>query len=162
MSAPKSAAKRQRLERKRRRKDEAKRKRRRKQGGGPGFDSFDVLADLPRPVKMSDVLQNFLEPFLDEDTEDIEDHRRVFSIGMVAWNAALRPEPERQAMVDRLIREAMPREPAELQAVVRAMIDSLIERKERHFGHYRRPIVGFDLSELDDGGWFLNVASLVV
>jgi len=162
MSAPKSAAKRQKLEKKRRRKQEAKRKRRRNKGGGPHFDSPDFLPGPPPPVKMSRVLEDFIEPVIDEGVEDIEVYRRALSIGVLAWNAALRPEAEGQAMVDDVIGKAMRRERPEERAAARELVDFLIERKKRHFAQYRRPILNFEVSELDDGGWYLNVASLIV
>jgi len=160
MSAPKSAAKRQKLERKRRRKRKVKRKRRRKQGGGLDFEP-DFLRPPAGGVRMSEVLEYFVEPFFDEDIHDIEAYRRLLTLGVLAWNAALRPEPEGQAMVDDVIGKGMRRETPEVRAFARKVVDHLIERKKRYFAQCRRPILNFEVSELDDGGWHLTVASLI-
>jgi hypothetical protein len=159
MSAPKSRARKQKLARKRRRKQEA-RQRRKKRGCGSREDYFPVGTLVSGGLKMSDVLQDFMKPFLDE-AEGEDALRRLFTIGMVAWNAALSPEPQRQELLDDVLSEGSAGLSPEMQAVGRQFINQLIERKERYFDQYRRPILDFVLTDIGDG-YHLSVVSAVV
>lgn len=162
MSTPKSPTKSHRLVRKRRRKQEARLRRKRKKGSlrieGPhcGFDA-------PGDVRMSEVMPRFVQPF--EQYADGEDaYRRLLTLGMVAWNAALAPESQREEMVDKLLREAVhkvgPGEQVNDQEIASQVIEHLIERKTKHFAHYQRPIFDFMLEDTGDG-YHLTVISAI-
>ena len=103
MSAPKDKLKQQKMAKKRQRKEAARLKRRRKRTEAWSSGTFAVRPsyrfDAPSGVKMSTVLEEFVEPLADE-VEGLEEYRKLLCFGQLAWNAALRGEPERGEMVN--------------------------------------------------------------
>jgi hypothetical protein len=163
MSAPKSKVKQQKMARKRQRKEAARLNRTRKRGGGSWSGDFlgpSIDFGAPGGVKMSEVLGDFVEPYADE-VEGLEEYRRLLCLGQLAWNAALRGEPERSEMVNELLSAGLPGADAEAMTMARALIEIMIARKEQYFDHFRRPILAFEVFDTGDG-WHLNVASAVV
>ena len=153
----------QKLARKRRWKQAAQldlqRKRRERWARGL-FPGSTVRLPAPGGVKMYVVLEDFVEPFADE-VEGIEEYRRLLCLGQLAWNAALRSQPERGRFVNEMLSAGMPGANQETLSMGRTIIEALIARKERHFAHLLRPILAFELIDTGDG-WHLNVASAVV
>jgi hypothetical protein len=108
-------------------------------------------------VKMSDVLGDFAEPYLESaETEDA--YRKVLSLAVLAWNASFLPEEEQQAMVDSCLAAGVPRRNEKLKAGLKKIVYALIARKKALFARYRRNIIDF---ELEDRGshYHLMVAS---
>ena len=164
MSVPKNKLKQQKLARKRQRKEAARLKRDRKRTEQWSSGNFPLgprfRFDVPGGVKMSEVLEDFVEPLADE-VEGLEAYRRLLCLAQIAWNAALHGEPYRGDMVNELLSAALPGATAEVLSFGRSIVESLIARKEQHFADLRRPIIGFEVFDTGDG-WHLNVASLVV
>lgn len=164
MSAPKQLAKRQRLERKHRRKQESLSRRQKQQRSDGGLSNFrNPFATVVGPVggvKMSAVLEDFVEPLLDQ-ANGYEACSKIFSMGTVAWNAALAPESRRAAMVNSAIDTAMEGASIGDRLGCMELINNLIARKLQHFADYHRPILSFQLNELPDGQYYLTVASEV-
>ena len=97
-------------------------------------------------LKMSEVLMDFVEPYwVSARTE--EDYRRLLSVALVAWNAALLPAKKRQEMVDQIIQKAMPFAADD----ARLVIDELIGRKDRYFAEIRRGILAYELTMTKQG-----------
>lgn len=95
-------------------------------------------------VKMSEVLWSFVEPYREfADTE--ETLLKLLTLAFLAWNATLLPEEKRPDMVDKVF-EALPPD-EELRAGLKGIVDELIERKERYFSRYNRPIIDFELQD---------------
>ena len=67
---------------------------------------------------MSEVLGDFVEPYADE-VEGLEEYRRLLCLGQLAWNAALRGEPERSEMVNELLSAGLPGADAEAMTMAR-------------------------------------------
>ncbi|MGA2254159.1 MAG: hypothetical protein ABSG53_05805 [Thermoguttaceae bacterium] len=164
MSAPKNKLKQQKMARKRQRKEAARLKRQRKRSEEWSSGTFPIgpsyRFDAPGGVKMSTVLEEFVEPLAD-DVEGLEEYRKLLGLGQLAWNAALRGEPERGEMVNELLSTAMPGATVETLSAGRSIVEALITRKEQHFADLRRPILRFEVFDTGDG-WHLNVASLIV
>ncbi len=162
MSAPKQLAKRQKLERKRRRKRELRLIRRKNQQPGwlqpAGLGSIGMVTGPVGGLKMSTVFEEFVSPLLDS-VDGRAECKKLFSIAQVAWNAALEPESRRDAMLDDMIKTAMPMASLEARQGCRELLDSLVARKLESFAKYQRPIFSFQLDELEDGGYYLSVAS---
>ncbi len=110
---------------------------------------------------MSTVLEEFVAPMFDV-AEGYEACSTVISIGIVAWNAALEPDYRRAAFISSAIDAAMKDADIHERLRCKALIENLVVRKLQHFAEYRRPILAFHLNELDDGGFYLSVASAVV
>jgi hypothetical protein len=167
MSAPKQLVKQQKLARKRQRKLQSRLKKEKKRGylREGWFSSAEPSGPILHfgdsgGLKMSDLLKEFVEPYHHE-AHDADAYRRLLSLGLLAWNAALQPEAEQQEMVDDVIGKGMHGESEEVQAFVREIVNQLIARKLHHFAQYRRPILDFVLQETDDG-LHLAVISAVV
>ena len=108
-------------------------------------------------VKMSAVLEDFVEPYLDlVDTGP--GRRMLFTLGVLAWNAALRPPEERQAMVDTVLDEGLPAVSEKSRGELKELVAEMIGRKLDLFPDIRRYIVSHELT--DQGhGFYLSVAS---
>jgi hypothetical protein len=107
--------------------------------------------------KMSEVLEDFIEPY--KDSAPTEDKmRNLLTLGILAWNAALMPEPKRQAFIDEMIEAGFTRANAADRALARDLVEIMVRRKLEHFAANRRAIVSF---ELTDRGYdfHLSVAS---
>lgn len=165
MSAPKQLAKRQKLERKRRRKRENRLKQR--NGGQTTWlrsDFLDSSGISNGPVgglKMSKVFEDFVAPML-ESVEGLEAHKRLFLLAQTAWNVALEPEHCHNAMLGEIVDQTLPNASQRVRQYCRELLDWLVARKLDSFAAYQRPILGFQLDELEDGGYYLSVASGLV
>lgn len=142
---------RRRLDAKKRR---LKRLQRKGQGGLPGGESLS-LGPFGME-KMSEVLEEFVGPFIPEMRE-IDEIRTLFSFGMMAWNTALLPEPEQEEAIEDFLRKIRPSIGGDLDQF-RTFLNQLILRKNMHFARNRRMIAGFDV--IDNGrSYQLNVLS---
>jgi hypothetical protein len=162
MSVPKQLAKRMRMERKPLRMRE-RRLARKKTGATSfcGIDFFDLPGVVSGPVggvKMSDVLNEFVFPVL-KSSFDRDALLQLYSVAQTAWNIALEPQRRHETMIDETLDERLV-DPTPLQReACREMLSWLVTRKLEHFADYQRPILSFQLDELDDGGYYLSVVS---
>ena len=107
--------------------------------------------------KMSEVLEDFIEPYRHTaETED--DFRKLLTLGVLAWNAALLPEDQRRAMIDETLGAGFSRASAPLRAEAREFVELLVRRKEEHFAANQRAIFSFELRDTGTG-FHLSVAS---
>jgi hypothetical protein len=102
---------------------------------------------------MSEVLDEFVEPFNDM-CQDEESLRRLYTMGMVAWNAAMLPEDRRGEMIDQLLANV----PQDIKEDVRGMTELLVRRKLEHFAEIQRMIIDFHLEQRSTGP-YLQVLS---
>jgi len=104
-------------------------------------------------IKMSQVLERFVEPYMEQvKTEDA--YRKLLSIAVAVWNVALLPSEKRLAYLNGL--QAML--PDEVRDEGKKTVVELLERKEKHFSHYRRMIIDFDVADTGSG-WYISVIS---
>ena len=151
MSAPKSRKNRRKHEHQQTRFDDLKRKLEQ----GP-FAHQEIVVEPEDAAKMSDVLEDFVEPY--RDTADTKDaYQKLLMLGMMAWNAALLPVKEQQNMLQQLL-DRLPHTSAEDKKALMAFLRELIERKLKYFSQNRRAILSIDLQETGDG-YYLSVAS---
>jgi len=104
-------------------------------------------------LRLSERLVDLIAPFR-EDGLTGDDYKELIAAAASAWNLSLLPEPERQAALDQVFRNARVKnrqEPAEL-------IVALMQRKSQLFPHDDRAIVHFEVSE-SDGEFHVVVAS---
>jgi len=104
-------------------------------------------------VKMSEVLEEFVEPY-GEFAETKEAYHRLLTVATLAWNASLLPRNDPMANPDELVRTL----PADVRGMAADMIRQLMLRKEELFPQQRRMIIDFDLASLGTG-WHLTVVS---
>jgi hypothetical protein len=165
MSVPKQLAKRVKMERKRRRKQERELLRK-KAGRSPSqrSDSFDtpgVVFGAVGGVKMSNVLEEFAEPATDA-TFGRNDFIQLYSMAQTAWNIALEPRWRHEAMIDESLDERLIDATPMQREMCRELLSWLVTRKLEQFSRYQRPILAFQLDELDDGSYYLSVMSGLV
>lgn len=103
-------------------------------------------------LKMSEVLVDFMSPYLDE-IETLHQYESLVGIAAFAWNAALMP-PELHAETLQRITQTVPKS---VRAGIKTLFMELLERKQRHFAHIKRFIVNYQITDLGDD-WHLSVA----
>jgi hypothetical protein len=106
---------------------------------------------------MSDALKEFIEPYRDLAKTN-EAMRKLLSMGLVAWNAAILPEQEGQALIDDTIASLSDVTSRQDQADLRELFNKMIQRKQEYFADNRRMMISFEV--IDTGqGYRLNVLS---
>ena len=103
--------------------------------------------------KMSDVLEEFLDPYIDEAEND-DAYRKLIQFGVIAWNAALLEGDAQREAVEKMIEIA----PASLRRDLRNILLEMIERKQRHFSDNLRTILDYQLTDMG-GQWHLSIVS---
>lgn len=107
--------------------------------------------------KMSDVLEDFVEPYREmADTQDA--FRKLLTLALLAWNAALLPEDRRRAMIEDTIGAGFSRATEEERAQVRLLVEALVRRKEGYFAENQRAIISFELTDTGNN-YHLSVMS---
>ncbi len=124
-------------------------------------DKFTAMVTNPQAeVKMSEVLEEFVEPYLDF-ARNRNQREKLFSIAVIAWNLAIMPERDRKPMIDQLIEQGLKGNDPLAQQDTREILDEMIARKQALFADNKRYIVEFQLQ--DRGKTFhLSVASTLV
>ncbi|MCI0463952.1 MAG: hypothetical protein L0Z62_44025 [Gemmataceae bacterium] len=102
---------------------------------------------------MSEVLMEFLEPYT-KHWKTEEDLRKLLTLGIVAWNAALVTGSTR----DELIQSTSEVIPPELRQGLRSILDEMIQRKESYFANNKRMIIDYELT-MGPAGPYLSVIS---
>ena len=146
------------ISRKRQLKTEKRKRKKRLERARQGPDGETFLFMPPEggpggPLKMSEVLEEFVEPFrVDPDDETTEDFRELLGVGAIAWNVALHPEgPEREQVIASIRDGELKHEPRDVRNNFLNLLQALIERKDRLFPYIRRSIQSFQLTETDEG-----------
>jgi hypothetical protein len=103
---------------------------------------------------MSEVLLALVKPEWDMCADE-EAMRKLLTVGVAAWNAALMEGAERTTFLESIARTF----PIELRQDLKQVVEPLIRRKEEQFPHIQRPIVSFELTLLASGQPYLLVVS---
>ena len=109
--------------------------------------------------KMSDVIEDFIEPYRVATTTD-DEYRSLIGIAIIAWNAALLSGPQRATFLKEAFTAIAPAVGHNAQADFVAFLNELIERKMQHFPNNRRYIVNYRITPTPDG-LHLSIASSV-
>lgn len=127
---------------------------------GPLGNEFAGIVMNPQgELKMSEVLEAFAEPYLEFATSHSQ-REKIFSIAIIAWNAAIMPEQERQLIIDQTMTEGLKGD-LQAQKDTKDIIDEMIVRKQQLFADNQRYIIDFQLQ--DSGKQFhLSVASTLL
>ncbi len=100
-----------------------------------------IIVDPPGQAKMSDALHALVAPECSQCADEAA-MRKLLTLGIAAWNAALMKGAARTAMLDSLSQTF----PIELRESFRQVIEPLIRRKEELFPHIQRPILSYELT----------------
>ena len=117
------------------------------------FPNQELRPFQPGQEKMSDVLEEFLDPYID-DAENDDAYRKLIQFGVIAWNAALLEGDAQREAVEKMIEIA----PASLRRDLRNILLEMIERKQRHFSDNLRTILDYQLTDMG-GQWHLSIVS---
>jgi hypothetical protein len=113
------------------------------------FADSKVVFEPPGVEKMSEVILEFLDPYM-EDVNTPERMDRLLSIGVLAWNAALLPASQRDELLQKL-QKSLETRPPEVQEELRHFFTELIQRKESSFAHNKRFIIDYQLTMTPSG-----------
>ena len=117
-----------------------------------------VIHAPPGELKMSEVLEDFVAPWVKHDTSMLE-HKNLLSLAIVAWNVALLPEADRELRTDKFLTALIPSNQRENLPLARRFVAELVERKLNDFAPIRRFIYSCKLTELGNGQRHISVAS---
>ena len=128
--------------------DQFKKKMIESEGGNTKF------IDKPKGMKkMSDVLEEFLDPFM-SDYDSYQRRRFLLDMGTMAWNLAIFPKQDREEMLKKIASELInPLDPESLEAAdeVKDFLETLINEKLEFFSDDRRLIQDYQLTEYETG-----------
>lgn len=113
-----------------------------------------VIRTPPGMSRMSEVLAALVEPEWDL-CKDEEAYRKLLTLGLIAWNAALKHGAKRTSFLADMAQTV----PSELRQDFYQIVEPLILRKEKLFPHIHRPILDFDLRTRASGEPYLSVVS---
>lgn len=106
--------------------------------------SPEVRFEPPGTAKMSEVLEDFVSPYLPA-VSNKQAHNKLLKLAIVAWNTALLPEADQSKILEEVIEAGQFQEDSQVRQNIRNIIEEMIDRKRRYFSKYRRYIVDFTL-----------------
>jgi len=129
---------------------------------GPlAIDRDRVIEAAPGELKMSEVLQEFLRPYIDL-LETEEAWQKMLTLGAIAWNAALMPEFESSA--DKVFEDFFAGTPvvedSQMKTDAIAILQELMDRKKQYFSEYKRLILDYALEDQGDEYRFAVISSV--
>ncbi len=117
----------------------------------------DIVKNPKGEVKMSEVLEEFVEPYLPE-ANGLEQQQMVFEMAIIAWNLAILPAHKRQSALEDMFNNLMKDKRAIVKRDLNNLIDEMVQRKLELFPNNRRYIIDFQLEDAGDQ-FHLSVAS---
>lgn len=108
-----------------------------------------VVTNPKGEVKMSEVLEDFVGPYINDDLTLIQ-RQNLFQIAIIAWNIPLLPEDQQQAALNNIIDKLSVGQSEQHQEDTKEILTELIERKQKHFAKHKRYILDFELTENKD------------
>jgi hypothetical protein len=120
----------------------------------------DVVVNPAGEVKMSEVLEDFVEPYLDMTTS--RDQRlKLLAIAVFAWNLTLMPEDQQQQELDKIVTELAKGQGRQMKQDIREILEEMMERKRQFFAQHQRYILDFELRERRNDFHLSVVSSLL-
>lgn len=115
-----------------------------------------IVVQASGETKMSEVLLEFVEPY-SQSWKTREDLSKLLGIAVIAWNAALLPGNERKEIME----DALKAVPHEIRQDMKAIIDGLIQRKDKHFAHNKRFIMNYQVTMTREGPHVTTLSTLI-
>jgi len=116
----------------------------------------DDVIIVESELRMSEVIGDFISPYAD-DMETVGQYEKLVTIAAMAWNSAILPPEARDLTVEQMLKSI----PTGVEDGLVDFFDELLARKRQYFSHINRIIVNYEVTELDDGEWYLAVASIL-
>lgn len=104
---------------------------------------FEKIRRNTGPLKYSDVLKDFVRPYLD-DCKDFHETKELFNAGAIAWNMATTKQFDGDTTYEEVVRGV------EKQLKVSEAVDflkELVDRKIKYFAHHKVIISDVELTE---------------
>jgi hypothetical protein len=114
-----------------------------------------MVISPPGEANMSEVLLEFLEPYSEHWSTE-EGFRKVLTVGLVAWNAALLSGSKREQFLQDMVQAV----PAEVRGDMRSIVEEMIRRKETHFADNKRTIIDYQLTMTPSGPHVAVISTL--
>ena len=114
----------------------------------------DDVIIVESELRMSEVIGDFISPYAD-DVETVGQYEVLVTIAAMAWNSAILPPEARELAVEQMLKSV----PTGVEEGVMDLFDELVARKQQYFSHINRIIVNYEVTELDDGEWYLAIAA---
>ncbi len=106
------------------------------------YGSDLLVIPSPDGIKMSEVMQSFIQPYLGGDiTKDTL--TKVMSVAVVAWNAAMVPEQERKELFAGLAKAF----PAHMVEEGLDVMEHMMDRKRQLFSDCTRFVYSYEIVE---------------
>ncbi|MFZ2632156.1 MAG: hypothetical protein WA081_03615 [Desulfosalsimonadaceae bacterium] len=112
-----------------------------------GLDPKEIqFIDNPDKIKMSAVVLEFIDPYLQSLEGDEVRIRKILSLAIFIWNLSLLPQDEQTALENQLMNRFFPEggDAKDLAAMIQ-LVETLKERKRKLFPGIRKHILGYDL-----------------
>jgi hypothetical protein len=117
------------------------------------FSKVELRRNIPGQEKMSEVLLDFLSPYL-KDADTREAFEKLIVIGIVAWNSAILPDDRSRETLRGLTKKLSLLD----RIFFKRFIKELIERKRKYFPDNKRLIASYHITDLGND-WHVSVAS---
>ncbi|GJD15199.1 hypothetical protein RIVM261_001550 [Rivularia sp. IAM M-261] len=111
-----------------------------------GDDKALVLMEPEGYEKISDVIIQFLQPYVVK-LRSPKEYEKLLVIGILAWNASLMAPSEREKMIKDVASKGMGNADKETLQGMREIVNELIERKQKHFPDIKRYITNYKLKQ---------------
>ena len=111
------------------------------------------------PEKMSEVIEDFIEPYRPAVTTSVE-YQNLIAVAVIAWNAALLPKSKRAALLRDLHKVVTPPGDRRALAALQALVGEMIKRKEQYFANNRRYIINYRVTEMP-AGMYISIAASI-
>jgi hypothetical protein len=138
----------------RRKKARQKRSKRTHHGKAPTIlqglpKGIKLIGAIPGMTKLSEVFQDFLEPYWKNEDE----LKKMLDVGLIAWNVACVSGQRRGELIESFLAAA----PPPLREDLRFILADMIQRKVARFASDRRLILNYKLTTTPAGKRHLSV-----
>lgn len=105
-----------------------------------------LFIDNPDKIKMSAVIMEFIDPYLQSLGDDEARIRKFVSLAIIIWNISLLSQDEQTAQENQLMNRFFPEgSNAKDMAAMIQLVETLKHRKRKLFPGIRKLIMGYDL-----------------
>ncbi len=109
-------------------------------------DNVRIISTPAGAAKMSEVLLDFIEPYSDQ-WRTLEELKKLLSLAIVAWNAALISGDER----DEMLKQMALKVPPDFRLELISILEPMIQRKLLYFASNTRFILSCDVTMTANG-----------
>jgi RNA binding exosome subunit len=131
--------------------------RQRAQNGFLGDQVKQIVVDPKGVQKMSEVLEEFVEPYL-PSAQGHQQTKALFAMAIVAWNISLLPDAEQRSHLENVSQKVAESSGSQDCADIREELQRMVDRRKKYFSYCNRRILDFELTESADD-YHLSVIS---